>query len=117
MKMRYTVILPKRLRQWGTAMTTESQERWNAAKDELVGIIVDLGLPEEFGYEIAKGLGSPQAMHRMTTYLKNTRPKSPEPIVDEMLAIRSQIDSWKEKKKSEEANARYNEILRYGLDD
>ncbi len=38
-----------------------------------------------------------------------------ELIVDEMLAICSEIDAWKEKKASEEANARYNEMLNYGL--
>lgn len=32
-----------------------------------------------------------------------------------MLAICSDIDRWKDKKVSEEANARYNEILCYGL--
>ena len=37
-------------------------------------------------------------------------------VVDEMLAIRSEIDAWREKKASEEANARYNEILNYGLE-
>ena len=38
-----------------------------------------------------------------------------ELVVDEMLAIRSEIDAWKEKKASEKANARYNEVLNYGL--
>ena len=33
-----------------------------------------------------------------------------------MLAICSEIAAWKEKKGSEEANARYNEMLYYGLD-
>jgi hypothetical protein len=32
-----------------------------------------------------------------------------------MLAIRSEIDAWREKKASEKANARYNEVLSYGL--
>lgn len=97
-------------------MSVESQELWNAAKDRLIGVIVDLGFPEEFGYEIAKGLGSPKAMDRMRSYLLQARPKNPETIVDEMLAIRAEIDSWREKKRSEEANARYNELLRYGFD-
>ena len=35
--------------------------------------------------------------------------------MDEMLAICSEIDAWRDKKASEEANARYNEILYYGL--
>ena len=51
----------------------------------------------------------------MTAYLRNARPRDPETVVDEMLAIRSEIDSWRQKKKSEEANARYNELLRHGF--
>ena len=35
--------------------------------------------------------------------------------VDEMLAIRSDIDIWHNIKAVEEANARYNEMLYYGL--
>ena len=35
----------------------------------------------------------------------------------QMLAIQSEIDAWREKKDSEQANARYNEILNYGLED
>ena len=35
--------------------------------------------------------------------------------MDEMLAIRSEIDVWKAKKAAEEANAAYNEILNFGL--
>ena len=54
-------------------------------------------------------------MGRMISYLDYVKPKSEELIVDEMLAIRSEIDAWKEKKASEEANARYNEMLYYGL--
>ena len=94
----------------------DPRSEWNEAKDELVRTITDLGFPEEFGLEIAKGLGAPKAIRRMTSYLRNARPKDPETVVDEMLAIRSEIDSWREKKRSEEANAKYNELLRYGLD-
>ena len=36
-------------------------------------------------------------------------------VWDEMLAICSEIDAWRDKKASEEANARYNEMLYYGL--
>lgn len=55
-------------------------------------------------------------MSRMLSYLYNVKPQSAELIVDEMLAICSDIDRWKDKKASEEANIRYNEILYYGLD-
>lgn len=45
------------------------------------------------------------------------KPKNVEHVVDEMLAIRSEILAWKEKKFSEEANARYNELLNYGFEE
>ena len=34
-----------------------------------------------------------------------------EEVVDEMLAIRTEIESWRSKKESREANAKYNEML------
>ena len=84
---------------------------WTRSRDQLVSAIRDLGFPEELGEQIAKQLGSPKAMNRMMGYLYNVKPRSAELIVDEMLAICSDIDRWREKKASEEANARYNEIL------
>lgn len=91
------------------------QREWTRARDELVRTIMDLGFPEELGNEIVKNLGSSKAMNRMTGYLINVKPKSVELVVDEMLAIRSEILAWKEKKSSEEANVRYNELLNYGF--
>ena len=91
------------------------QREWTRARDELVRTIMDLGFPEELGNEIVKNLGSSKAMNRMTGYLINVKPKSVELVVDEMLAICSDIDVWREKKEAEAANARYNEILNYGL--
>ena len=96
-------------------MMTDNQREWIRARDELVREIKSLGFPEELGQQIAKQLGSPKAMSRMMGYLVNVRPKSAELIVDEMLAICSDIDRWRDKKASEEANARYNELLYYGL--
>ncbi|MCR4744197.1 MAG: hypothetical protein K5894_03085 [Lachnospiraceae bacterium] len=89
---------------------------WTRSKNELVEAIKNLGFPEELGEQVAKQLGSPKAMSRMMGYLYNVKPRSAELIVDEMLAICSDIERWKEKKESEEANAQYNEILNYGLD-
>ena len=97
-------------------MTYEKRE-WVRTRDELVKNIADLGFPEELGIEVAKNLGSPKAMQRMMGYLYNVKPCSAEMIVDEMLAIQSDVARWKEKKASEEANARYNEVLNYGLGD
>ena len=94
-----------------------NQRLWARTKDELVQTVESLGFPTELGEAIAKHLGSPKAMERMISYLHYVKPKSEELVVDEMLAIRSEIDAWREKKASEEANARYNEMLYYGLGD
>ena len=94
-------------------MTTEQRE-WVRTKDRLVLLVKNLGFPEDLGEAVAKNLGSPKAMGRMIGYLENVKPKTAELIVDEMLAICSEIDAWKKKKASEEANARYNEILLEG---
>ncbi|MBR1674081.1 MAG: hypothetical protein IJ703_03880 [Eubacterium sp.] len=93
------------------------RNEWLESRDALVASIKQLGFPEELGYEIAKQLGSPKAMRRMQAYLYNVRPESAELIVDEMLAILTDIDAWRTKKESLEANARYNEVLNSGFED
>ena len=94
---------------------TDTQKEWIMTKNQLVRAIKQLGFPVELGEQIAKQLGSPKAMNRMLSYLYNVKPDSAELIVDEMLAICSDIDRWRDKKMAEEANARYNEILYFGL--
>ena len=96
---------------------TPDQRLWSLTRDELVRTTQSLGFPVELGEAIAKHLGCPKAMERMIFYLRYVKPKTEELVVDEMLAIRSEIDAWREKKASEEANARYNEMLYYGLSD
>jgi len=91
-------------------MTFEQQE-WIRAKKEMLDSLTELGYPKELGDEIAKNLGSPKAMWRMTSYLDKVKPDRVELVVDEMLAIRTEIESWRNKKASEEANAKYNEML------
>lgn len=93
------------------------QRLWSRTRDELVQAVESLGFQAELGEAIAKHLGSPKAMERMISYLRYVKPRSEEHVVDEMLAIRSEIDAWREKKASEEANAKYNEMLYYGLGD
>ena len=88
---------------------------WVRARDELVRNIERLGFPAELGEEIAKNLCSPKAMERMNAYLFYVKPRSAELIVDEMLAICSDIESWRERKAAQEANARYNELLNCGF--
>jgi len=94
---------------------SDNHREWGRTKDQLVSAIKQLGFPEELGEQIAKQLGSPKAMNRMLSYLYNVKPRNAELVVDEMLAICSEIDAWRDKKASEEANARYNEMLYYGL--
>lgn len=95
---------------------TAEERQWIRTRDELIDAVEALGFPKELGYEAAKNLGSPKAMRRMLGYLYNVKPKKIELVVDEMLAIRSEIEAWRQKKASEQANERYNELLYYGID-
>ena len=95
---------------------TDNQQEWITTKQRLVAAVKQLGFPEELGEQMAKQLGSPKAMERMLSYLYNVKPESVELVVDEMLAICSDIESWRDKKASEEANARFNEVLNFGLE-
>ena len=79
--------------------------------------MVRLGFREDLGEAVAKNLGSPKAMERMISYLVNVKPRTEELLIDEMLAICSEIEAWKERKASQEANARYNDMLLRGLDE
>ena len=85
---------------------------WSMAKGSLCREIRQLGFPAEFGDLIAKELGSPRAIGRMTAYLRSARPHSVEMIADEMLAIAAETETWRQKKQSQEAQASYNEWLR-----
>lgn len=95
---------------------SDNREQWAQSRDALVRALESLGFPEDLGQIISKYLGSPKAIDRMTAYLYNVKPKKEELIVDEMLSIRSEIDAWRERKASREANQAYNMILYYGLD-
>ena len=92
-----------------------SQRLWSRARDELVRTVESLGFPAELGEAIARHLGSPKAIDRMNAYLSYEKPKSEELVVDEMLAIRSEIDAWRRKKEAQEANAAYNAMLYRGF--
>ena len=80
---------------------------WSMAKSDLCREVLALGFPVEFGDLLAKELGSPRAMGRMTSYLRCTKPHSVEMIVDEMLAISAEAQTWRERKESREAQASY----------
>ncbi len=89
----------------------------NTSRDNLIAAIVSLGFPKELGFLVAKHLGHPKAMERMAAYLRYTQPTDVNIIVDEMLAIREEIDRWREKKRNLEANSGYNEFLWYGIEE
>ena len=42
-------------------------------------------------------------MHRMTVYLREVQPDTPELIVDEIIGIMEEIEAWRKKKEAEEA--------------
>jgi len=69
---------------------------WTETKNQLVREIVGLGFLEQLGEEVAKNLGGPKAMRRMISYLRQVKPKKAELVVDEMLAICSEIENWRD---------------------
>ena len=91
--------------------------KYDNIRDRLVSAVTALGYPEELGYEIAKHIGVPKGMERMISYLNNVRSNKVEMVVDEMISIRSEIDAWRDKKASQEANAAYTDMLNFGFGD
>ena len=94
---------------------TGTHEEWAFAQDDLGRAIEALGFPPELTEAFARQLGSPKAIRRMTAYLYAEKPDRVEDAVDEMLAICSDIETWRKKKEAEEANAAYNDLLNRGL--
>ena len=90
---------------------TANQRIWAQARNQLAAAVSALGYPEELADLIAGQLGSPKAIDRMTSYVRQARPQSLETMMDEMLAIRAEIDAWRERKESREARAGYNAWL------
>lgn len=93
---------------------TPNQRIWALSRNQLAAAVSSLGYPEEFADLLAKQLGSPKGIDRLTSYLYQAKPVTMEMIIDEMLAIRSEIDAWREKKESQEAQAGYNSWLNSG---
>ena len=93
---------------------TPNQRIWARARDRLAAAVAELGYPEEFADLLARQLGSPKAIDRMAAYMDQAKPGSVEMIVDEMLAIRAEIDAWREKKESRDAQAGYSAWLGSG---
>ena len=92
---------------------TPNQYLWAQAKDRLVAAVTRLGYSAELAELMARELGSPKTIDRMTAYIRQVHPRTEEMLVDEMLAIKGEIDAWRAKKEAEEAQASYNARLYY----
>ena len=90
---------------------TSNQYLWSQSRDRLVAAVTGLGYSAELAELMARELGSPKAIDRMTSYIRQARPRTEEMLVDEMLAICAEIETWREKKESQEAQARYSAWL------
>ena len=92
---------------------TPNQHLWAQAKERLVAAVTGLGYSAELAELMARELGGPKAIDRMTSYIRQARPRTEEMLVDEMLAIKEEIETWQAKKEAEEAQASYNARLYY----
>ena len=92
---------------------TPNQYLWAQARDRLVAAVTDIGFSAELAELMARQLGSPKAIDRMVSYIRQAHPRTEEMLVDEMLAICAEIETWRQKKESQEAQARYNSWLYY----
>ena len=94
---------------------TEAQRIWVQARDRLADAVECIGFPRALGDLLAQQLKSPRGMDRMQRYLLQVRPSSMEMIADELVAICDEMEKWREKKASQEAQATYNTMLFYGM--
>ena len=92
---------------------TPNQYLWVQSKERLVIAVTSLGYSAELAELMARELGSPKAIDRMTSYIRQARPRTEEMLVDEMLAIKGEIETWRAKKEAEEAQPSYNARLYY----
>ena len=92
---------------------TPNQYLWAQARDRLVAAVTGIGFSAELAELMVKQLGSPKAIDRMVSYIRQAHPRTEEMLVDEMLAICAEIETWWQKKESQEAQARYNSWLHY----
>ena len=92
---------------------TPNQYLWAQARDRLVAAVAEAGFSAELAELMARQLKSPKAIDRMVSYIRQAHPRTEEMLVDEMLAICAEIETWRQKKESQEAQARYNAWLDY----
>ena len=90
---------------------TEYQQQWAQARDHLAAALAAAGYPAGLADIMAKQLKSPRAIDRMTSYVRHGYARDMGMLADEMLAICDDVENWREKKESQEAQAKYNAYL------
>ena len=90
---------------------TDYQLLWAQARDRLETALVAAGYPAELADIMAKQLKSPRAIDRMTSYVRHGYARNMGMLADEMLAICDDVENWRKKKESQEAQAKYNAYL------
>lgn len=83
---------------------------------QLYQMMMDKGYPEKLCDLVTRNLNTDYTATRMIGYLSHYSYLPEVEIVDEMLAILSDRNALIKKKEAEIAQARINEIYRFGLD-
>lgn len=83
---------------------------------QLYQMMIDRGYPENLCNLVTRNLNTDYTATRMIGYLSHYSSLPEVEVVDEMLAILSDRDAIIKKKKAEQAQAKINEIYRFGLD-
>ena len=81
----------------------------------LVLLMVWEGYPPEFAALVAKEMNTEYLARRMIAYVSRVGLIPPEEFADEMLAILEDRDRYMKKHLTEEAQAKVNEMARFGL--
>ena len=83
---------------------------------QLYNLMMERGYPENLCDLVTRNLNTDYTATRMIGYLSHYSDLPDVEVVDEMLAILSDRNELIKKKESEQAQARINEICRFGLD-
>lgn len=83
---------------------------------QLYHMMVERGYPENLCDLVTRNLNTDYTVARMIGYLSHYSNLPDVEVVDEMLAILSDRNAIMRKKESEQAQAKINELYRFGLD-
>ena len=83
---------------------------------QLYHMLVERGYPENLCDLVTRNLNTDYTAARMIGYLSHYSNLPDVEVVDEMLAILSDRNAIMRKKESEQAQAKINELYRFGLD-